>query len=298
MAGERRTLAGVLVILFPISALLSAQQQAPQSRPGWPCVAGRAIDPTYVRTAEATGGQVFLFDRSEAARSTVLMLYGSKHEDTIFRSMGTLSTGAREFTFPVDSTIESLMVTVTLQCLQSITVLRPTNTEVHAGEPDVNDNRYRSGQILVLTKPQAGAWRVRIAGAGMFFMVAQAKSSIALNHVEFVELGGRPGHEGMFPVKGPLHLGEQRTLSVDLKAPAGETRFRLIDSAGEPLEPLEMSAEAGDGQREDDRTFQGKLTLKHAAFRVAVEGRDAAGYPYQRVLPRLIQVQSQVQSPN
>src|SRR5438132_5155475 len=142
--------------------------------------------------------------------------------------------------------------------------------------------------VLILTRPQAGAWRIRIAGIGMFFVVAQAKSSISLDRVEFVELGGRPGHEGMFPVKGPLHLGEQHTLSVDLKAPAGETRFRLIDSAGETLEPLEISA--GD-QGEDDRTFEGILTMKHAAFRVAVEGRDAAGYPYQRVLPRLLQLQ-------
>jgi hypothetical protein len=254
-------------------------------------VAGRAIDASYLRTAEATGGQVFLFDRSEAAGSTVLMLRRSKHEDTIFRSTGTLSTGSREFAFPVDSTVESLLVTVTLQCLQSITVLRPTNTEVHAGEPDVYDDRFRSGQILVLTKPQAGAWRVRIAGTGLFFVVAQAKSSISLHRAEFVEPGGRPGHEGMFPVKDPFHLGEQRTLSVELKAPAGETVFRLVDGAGEPLEPLEMGD--GDSQGGDDRTFQGKLTLKHAAFRVAVEGRDAAGYPYQRVLPRLIQVQGE-----
>jgi hypothetical protein len=239
-------------------------------------VAGRAIDPTYIRTAEATGGQVLLFDRSEAGRSMILMQYSGKHEDTIFRSTGTLSTGSHEFTFPVDSTVESLMVTVTLQCLQSITVLRPTNTEVHAGEPDVNDNRFRSGQVLILTKPQAGLWRVRIAGAGMFFVVAQAKSSISLHRVEFVELGGRPGHEGMFPVKGPLHLGEQRTLSVNLEAPAGDAHFRLIDSAGETLEPLEMSAA---DQGEDERTLEGKITLKHAAFRVAVEGRGWISVP-------------------
>ena len=295
MAGGLSGVARVLVICCPLTAVLCPQQQVPASRPGWPCVAGRAIDPTYVRTAEATGGQVFLFDRSEAGRSMILMQYSGKHEDTIFRSTGTLSTGSREFTFPVDSTIESLMVTVTLQCLQSITVRRPTNTEVHAGEPDVNDNRFRSGQVLILTKPQAGAWRIRIAGVGLFFVVAQAKSSISLNRVEFVELGGRPGHEGMFPVKGPLHLGEQRTLSVNLEAPAGDAHFRLIDSAGETLVPLEMSA-ADQGQ--DERTFEGKLTLKHAEFRVAVEGRDAAGYPYQRVLPRLFQIQGQVQSEN
>lgn len=216
----------------------------------------------------------------------VLVRYSGKHTDTIFRSTGTLSTGSREFSFPVDSTIESLMVSVTLQCLQSIAVHRPSNTEVHAAEPGVDDNRFRSGQILIVAKPEAGPWRVKIAGIGLFFVVAQAKSAISLNNVEFVEPGGRPGHEGLFPFKGPLHMGEQRTLSAAMTAPRGDLAFRLVNSEGETLELLAMKTpEAG-----DDRQFLGTLTLKHAAFRIAAEGRDEAGYPYQRVLPRLIQI--------
>lgn len=249
-------------------------------------MAGKAVDPSYVRTAEATGGRVLLFDRSEAAGSMVLVRNASKHPDTIFRAMGTLSTGSRQFSFPVDSTVESLMVSVTLQCLQSITVLRPSNTEVHAGEPSVDDNRFRSSRILIVGKPEAGPWRVRIAGTGLFFVVAEAKTAISLDHVEFVEPGGRPGHEGLFPVKGPIHLGEQRTLSVRMRAPQGDPAFRLVNSAGETLEPLAMKIA---DENADDREFLGTLQLKHAAFRVAVEGRDEAGYPYQRVLPKLIQ---------
>ncbi|HUJ21321.1 MAG TPA: hypothetical protein VLX58_07365 [Bryobacteraceae bacterium] len=245
------------------------------------------MDPSYVQASEATGGQVFLFDRSEAARSMVLVRYSGKHTDTVFRSTGTLSTGSREFSFPVDSTVESLMVSVTLQCLQSIAIHRPSNTEVHSGEPGVDDNRFRSGQILIVAKPEAGPWRVKISGIGLFFVVAQAKSAISLNNVEFVGPGGRPGHEGLFPFKGPLHLGETRTLSLRMRAPRGEPAFRLVNSAGEPLETQEMKTS---DENSDDREFLGKLTLKHAAFRIAVEGRDDAGYPYQRVLPRLIEI--------
>ena len=279
--------ARLILSLCVLTATLCAQPQARTAKPGWPCVPGRAIDPAYVHTAEASGGQVFLFDRSEAARSMVLVLNTSRHEDTIYRAMGTLSTNPREFAFPVDSTVESLMLSVSLQCLQSITVFRPSSTEVHSGEPDVNENRFRSGLILILTKPEAGSWRVRIAGAGMFFAVAQAKSSISLDNAEFVAPGGRPGHEGLFPVKGPLYMGPQ-TLSVRLTAPPGETKFKLIDSEAKTLESLEMEpvSESGDG-----REFVHAFALKHPAFRVAVEGRDAGGYPYQRVLPRLMQAQ-------
>jgi hypothetical protein len=288
-----KTTTPAMLVLIPLSwvtaRLCGQEQQVPQPKPNWPCVAGRAVNPSYIRTAEATGGQVFLFDRTEAARSLVLVRNAGKHKDTIFRTTGILSTGSGEFSFPVDSTVESLMVSVTLQCLQSITVYRPSNTEVHSGEPDVDDNRFRSGQILIVVKPEAGAWRVKIAGTGIFFVVAQAKSSISLHAVEFVELAGRPGHDGLFTVKDPLHLGEQRVLLAKLAAPRGEPTFRMVNSAGEVLERLNMKLSDED---RDDREFLGTLTLKHAAFRVEVEGQDDGGYHYQRVLPRLIEVQA------
>ena len=277
----RLTLSGCI-----IATSLCAQSQAPPTKPGWPCVAGRAVDPSYVQVAESTGGQVFLFDRSEAGRSLVLVQNTRKHEDTIYRSTGTLTTGIRELSFPVDSTVKSLMISVSLQCLQSITVYRPTNTEVHGGEPDVNENKFKSGLILILTKPAAGEWRMRITGAGLFFAVITAKSGISLDRAEFVAPGGRPGHEGLFPVKGPVHPGEERTLSVAVTAPAGEKIFRLIDSAGETLERLKLTSSAETG---DESEFLGTVILKHSAFRVVVQGNDEGGYPYQRVLPRLFQ---------
>ena len=60
-------------------------------------------------------------------------------------------------------------------------------------------------------------------------------------------------------------------LSVRVRAPHGESAFRLVNSAGETLEPLAMKTA---DESADDREFLGTLTLKHPAFRVAVEGRD------------------------
>jgi hypothetical protein len=276
-----------LLLVSFLATNLCAQTQVKPANPGWPCVAGRAVDPSYIRAAEATGGQVFLFDRSEAARSMVLVRNRLKHENTIYRSVGTLSTGMRELSFPVDSTVESLMVSVSLQCMQSITIYRPSNTEVRGGEPDVNENRFKSGLILVLTKPEAGAWRMRIAGTGMFFAVVQAKSAISFDDAEFVEPGGRPGHEGLFPIKGPLNMGMQ-TLTLRVTAPPGDMRVRLIDSEGNTLAPIEVQPISETG---GDRELQGTFGVKYPAFRVAIEGRDASGSPYQRVLPRLFQPQ-------
>src|SRR6266478_4960775 len=115
-----------------LTAALAGQPQAPHSQPGWPCVAGRAVDPTYIELAERTGGQVFLFDRSEAGRSLVLMREDLKHKQVIFRATGMLPTGYRDFTFPVDTTVESLLLTISLQCSQAISIYRPSNAELRA----------------------------------------------------------------------------------------------------------------------------------------------------------------------
>src|SRR5229473_1843485 len=105
--------AGVL-----LTATLVAQPQPHHTPPGWPCVPGRAIDPTYVELAERTGGQLFLFDRSEAARSLVLMREDRKHEEVVFRATGTFPAGYKDYKFPVDTTVESLLLAISLQCLQ------------------------------------------------------------------------------------------------------------------------------------------------------------------------------------
>ena len=123
--------------------------------------------------------------------------------------------------------------------------------------------------------------------AGAAAASAQTKSSISLDRAEFVEPGGRIGHEGLFPVKGAMHPGERRTLALGITAPAGDTVFRLLNSAAEALEQLEVQAST---EGADDREFLATFLLRHTDFRVAVEGRDLAGYPYQRVLPRLFQI--------
>jgi len=252
-------------------------------------VGGRAVDPSFVKASEATGGQVFLFDRSEAGRSLVVMKYSRTREDTIWRATDTLSTGVREFSFPVDSTVESLLVSVSVQCRQSITLYRPTNTEVRAGDPEVEENQLKSGLITLLTRPAAGTWRVRLAGVGMFFAVVTAKSSISIDSAEFVEPGGRPGHEGLFPVKGPVHMGEQRTMSARLTAPTGQKHFRVVDFAGQTLESLDLKPSDDTGSASD---FLGEVVLKHPEFRLAVQGVDEAGYPYQRILARSFEVRT------
>jgi hypothetical protein len=47
------------------------------------------------------------------------------HDETIFRISGSLEDGTHEFSFPIDSTVESAFISVSLQCLQVVEIATP-----------------------------------------------------------------------------------------------------------------------------------------------------------------------------
>ena len=268
----------IVLVVVSISSILVAQDQQPRSRPGWPCV-GKP-DPSYFTVAEGSGGQVFLFDPSEVGESSALMIGAMKHEETVYRAAGTLAEGVHEFSIPVDSAIESAMFSVSLQCLQVVEIVRPSGDELRANDPGVEYHQFQAGRIVTLPNPTPGAWTVRVAGKGMFFLVLQAKSELTLDRVAFVEPGGRPGHEGLFPIKGAPRRGVAQKLEVEMSGAFRNPRFRFVTSAAELIQELPLEAQEGSS---GEQSFLGDVTPSARQFRLAVSGQDGRGFPFQRV---------------
>jgi len=268
----------IVLVVVSISSILVAQDQQPRSRPGWPCV-GKP-DPSYFTVAEGSGGQVFLFDPSEVGESSALMIGVMKHEETVYRAAGTLAEGVHEFSIPVDSAIESAMFSVSLQCLQVVEIVRPSGDELRANDPGVEYHQFQAGRIVTLPNPTPGAWTVRVAGKGMFFLVLQAKSELTLDRVAFVEPGGRPGHEGLFPIKGAPRRGVAQKLEVEMSGAFRNPRFRFVSSAAELIQELPLEAQEDSS---GEHAFLGDVTPRAGQFRLAVSGEDGRGFPFQRV---------------
>ena len=106
-----------------IAGLLRAQDGQSGARPGWPCVPGRAVDPTYLEVSESTGGQLFLFQKNEVAHASLMINAPHSHPATVLRAVGNLN-GTRDFEVPVDSGIASLLLLVSIQCRNAILVSR------------------------------------------------------------------------------------------------------------------------------------------------------------------------------
>jgi hypothetical protein len=270
---------GRMAMLAIGAAALAAQDQQPRSQPGWPCVG--TPDPSYFRVAEATGGQVFLFDKSEIGSSAIHAIAARRHEETLFRAAGSLVDGHHEFAFPIDSTVESVMMSVSLQCLQSVDVVRPSGQILQ--ETGASDfHTFRAGRLVTLAQPEPGAWRVRVAGQGMFFLVVQAKSELSLDRVEFVREGGRPGHEGLFPTHEPPRAAVPQWLAISLTGQVSGIGARLVSSPFEQIAALRLR-DSSSASAADEHEFITRVTPPPVPFRVVVSGVDAVGLPFQRV---------------
>ena len=248
----------VAIPLLIFSGLLAAQNgQQPNIEPGWPCTGKpRAVDPAYVKTSEASGGQVFLFDRSEVRGFTLIANGNSRHGATVARATGTV-TNYVDLRVPVDPSIESLFVSVSLQCKQRVILYDPQSRDYRADANGGQDDVFLAGRIATIPKPAPGIWTVRLLGTGMYFAVVQAKSSLNVGKAEM-----KNGAISIFAMPG--------------------ASFRLVGSDGETIQDLPLTASP-----EAPGRYSGPFTPPGKSFRVQATATDAQGYLVQRMDRRL-----------
>lgn len=229
------------IVLAIAAGSLHAQTGQEGSRPKWPCIPGRAIDPAYLDISESSGGQLVLLQKGEAQYSGIVMSASQTHRATILRVVGHLN-GTREVEFPVDSTVESILLLVSVQCRERVTPFRPSGAELTARTASML-TELTSATMLRVDQPEPGRWKVQLRGTGLYVLSVLAKAEIAITSVRPPDDTGAVD----FRVRGEV---------------SGATA-QLVDATGAPV-----NAQA---QR----------------FRLLVTGKDAAGWPFQRMHPNL-----------
>jgi len=254
-----------------------------------PC---RPAESSFDQTARATGGQVYRLRPSEMDKMGVVMQARLANDsDTVLLANGALGRGeAREFGVPLDSTVTKLILAITVECKAAIQVWRPSGEAVGAGgAAGMENTELIAGRILTVQAPEAGPWRVQISGWGAFSVDARVVSAISFDRFAFVRRGGRPGHEGLFPIPGEPLAGQQHMGEAEPDGPVRSPRFLLVSEAGDPirwvtLAPGHPDAAAGD--------FVGVMDLPAEPFRVALEGTDERGLTARRVFQRLFHLKT------
>ena len=265
----------------------SQQQRSPiHYGPG---VCGPA-DPTYIRTAEESGGQPLFLAPGEVAKSFALVseLTRSNHV-TLLWARGDLSEGP-DFLVPVDSTVERLVFSLSFDTAGGkLSALDPEGKEVTGNMPGAVITPLNCGDIVTVAPPVPGKWHVRVAGKGRFWLEASGVSDIFMVEVEFVHLAGRPGHEGYFRIPGQPVAGESAMLRVELSGKTRNVQFHLISPEAKTLQPVTLKA---DSAGSDESEYLGELSLPATPFRLAVTGEDESGHSFERVFSSLFHAET------
>jgi hypothetical protein len=256
------------------------------------------IDPAFIATAQATGGQVFFLNRFFET-SSLFDLVASEigpAQVTIAHQSGQLVTGARDVPFPVDSAMSSLTVTVSVDFLSSVTLTRPDGTIVSPGDADASVTNLSVGAIYVIHPAQTGNWDLQIQGSGAYSADIKGKTTRDLlspfpdlHNFNFVTLTGRVAHEGYFNIQGQPVVSDPQIVVANLDGTVSNVSFNFVSDSGDVLQPAAL-AQGDPNAAPDD--FVGTPTLPSVPFRLMASGLDASGAAFQRTDVPLIRPQA------
>ncbi len=257
------------VLVWPL--LTGGQQQAPSSRSGWPC--GARLDTSYFQVAEGSGGHLLLLAPEEIAGSATLLTAFGSHAQTIFRLAGSLKSGVHELRVPVDPSVESVLFSISVQCLQVAHVLRPSGL-VAAGD-DVTESIFRSQRMVIVKRPEPGVWTMRVSGSGVAGVVAQARSELAITQLQFAPAGSQTFRAA------PIAAVEN-VVKIRVSGKSSEIKAALISGEFRRIAELALEADETTG------SYQSRFMPGAEGFRVLITGTDAAGVAFQRITAPLL----------
>jgi hypothetical protein len=251
----RARVAAAAIVAAPL--LVGAQQQQASPRGSWPC--GGRLDPSYFQIAEASGGHLLLLAPEEIADSATLLTAYGQHPQTILRLAGSVPRGLQEFQAPIDPSVESVLFSISVQCLDAAEILGPGGVPV-GGDGVTDLFNFRAQRMVIVKRPQPGLWTVRVQGSGVSAVVVQAKSAIGIAQIERVD----------------------STLRIRMSGPAANLRASILTGTFQKLAdlPLSMSDTAG--------VYVSRLSPGTQPFRVLIAGTGPDGVPFQRMYAPLL----------
>ncbi len=235
--------------------------------------------------------------RSEATKTSHLVRESTRSNvSTVLWATGTLNGQPKTVRIPVDSVTQRITFTFSIDTKgNALKLTQPSGGAITEGMASTEVTELNCGRIVTVSSPEAGEWRAEITGTGRYWLEAQAQSDIFFIRAEFVERGGRPGHEGLFRIQGEPVTGTPAMLEVSLSASAtGTNEFYFVTEEGQTIQKVQMHTVNSD---RDSLEFVGTVDLPAQPFRVALKGSDSNGKEYQRFFSNLFHVESVVVSP-
>lgn len=244
------------------------------------------IDPAYHAMTSETGGQLLLLNRTTSETEKLFdLITPSLTGDLqpIFISQSNLS-GTKEITIPIDSSVSNAVFSIGMDVKGEIKLIDPNGIEI-VGFTDIS-----SGRIFSINTPVSGLWTIKITGNGGVTISVSGNSEIEFDRFNFVELRGRTGHEGLFPIKGEPLSNTEHSGVANVFGDVSSAVFELRTEAGDLIREINLT-KGGDENVANDEFF-GSFSLPSDSFRIYLRGTDGDGKEVQRAFPQLFTGQS------
>ena len=185
-----------------------------------------------------------------------------------------MNPGLHEFQVPIDSTVESAVFSISVQCLQVADVIPPSGG--FANREAVTDwSNFRAERMVIVTRPERGVWTLRVSGSGIGGIVVQARSAIGIGRAEFappqsITFGAIPS------------AGVENVVRVRVSGDVTDVQASMVNGGLKRIALLPR--EAGDTAE----LYVSRFTPGAEGFRLLLVGKDSEGLPFQRMSAPLI----------
>lgn len=237
------------------------------------------VNADYFALAAGTGGDFYFWAPGEFANSNLQLPLGG---DEVVLAYGRSDGPRRSIAIPVESGVRELTVFAGAQRKDRAVLVRPDGAVVADGSADARLQTFRHMTLATVRDPVAGNWRLEFEGAGLYSISAHVRpgpgpDELGVGDFEYVEMGGRPGHEGWFPRERAPRAGEAVECQVEVFGAVTDVQVATVTADGRPLGVLPMT-----GQPDAPQYF-GRCVVPDRPYRVVVTGRDERGRPFRRI---------------
>ena len=243
-------------------------------------------DPAYFELARRTGGQVFITSRTESATTLANLMKPLVRNDVhlILEASLPLTGGSNAFTVPIDETVKQAIFSVGMITKGPITVRRPSGVAIQETDIGVTITDTIGSKMVTVNAPERGNWVIEVSGTDRALITVFAATPSYLLKFEFVDLAGRTGHQGLFPIGGNPIIGKIHTARAVMVGAVSAPEFSFRRPDGSVISKLSMARNNPLAPTKEDFIGEG-IVPPIEPFLLYVTGTTPGGQPFQRVFP-------------
>ncbi|WP_019529479.1 hypothetical protein [Dasania marina] len=237
---------------------------------------------SYFDVANKTGGQVFILNGSEAANIFNLIApLAKKNVYPVFSLRTALAGGPTSYSVPIDETISEITFSMSIENKNIIKLKSPSGNIVTGSDADVSETQLTSGAVYTVVNPASGSWSIEVTGSGDLTIAVKSKTDLFLDSLEFVELKGRIGHEGLFPVDGTPIAGNTGTILANMIGDYSSSQFSFRRPDGSLI--ANIDTHQNNPNTSADK-FVGDVTIPTETFLIYATGKTMGGNQFSRLI--------------